>query len=815
MDDLRYVLRTLWRSPAFSAIVILTLALGIGANAAMFGIIDRLLLRGPEHVVAPDEVKRLYASYVDGAGKRKTESLWGYVTYAILRDHARTLDGVAAYAAGTYTIGTGAQAERTEGRLVTREFFPLLGVRPALGRFFTEEEDRPTFGQKVVVLDHGLWERSFGGDSSIVGKTVLVFGEPYTVVGVAPAGFTGAELRRVGIWFPMSLSRITPDWPTTWNAQWLQIIVRAKPGVSLATASAEATQLHRRFYAGSRPTMRGADVDYRPISFTPSGHEPQESAVSRWLSAVSLIVLVIACANTTNLLLARATRRRREVAVRIALGVSHGRLLRLLMSEGFILALIGCLAGLMIAYWGGGLIRATLLPDVAWLSSPMNGAVLGAAFALAIVTGTLVGLAPAMQARDLDLTNSLKSGSPQSGSSKSATRGLLLLVQAALSFVLLVGAGLFVRSLHRVTSLDLGFQPERAITASISWPRATRSPHEAEVESARRRNVYISAVERLRATPGVEQAAIAVGTPFGNAYGVSLWVPGKDSIPDLGGGGPYISAVTGGYFEAAGMRLVRGRAFTREDAAGTERVAIINEPMARALWPGENAVGKCLQIFSRELPCTRVVGVVAEARRFALREPPAMQYYVPFGQELSIGGSVIVVRPTGDPDAFVPTLRRVLLDVDPGLLSTRIEPMQDAIDPLTRSWRVGAMLFTIFGALALLIAAIGLYSVIAYIVAQRTQEFGVRMALGATSDRIVWLVLRDGMTAAGAGLVVGLTIALLAGRYVESLLFETSPYDLVVIAVAGIVLVTSALIACYVPARRASRIDAAIALRAE
>jgi predicted permease len=390
-----------------------------------------------------------------------------------------------------------------------------------------------------------------------------------------------------------------------------------------------------------------------------------------------------------------------------------------------------------------------------------------------------------------------------------------MLVQAAFSFVLLVGAGLFIRSLQRVTSLDLGFEPARAITASMSWPRATRSPAEAEVESARRRGVYLAALERLRATPGVEHAAIAVGTPFGNAYTVSLWVPGKDSIPDLGGGGPYISAVTSGYFEAAGMRLLQGRTFTHEDGAGTERVAVINEPMARALWPGEAAIGKCLQIFGKTIPCARVVGVVAEARRRALREPPAMQYYVPFGQEMAIGGSMMVVRPAGDPDAFVPTLRSVLLDVDPNLLSTRIEHLQDAIDPLTRSWRMGAMLFTIFGALALLIAAIGLYSVIAYIVAQRTQEFGVRMALGATSDRIVRLVLRDGMTAAGAGLVVGLTIAILSGRYVESLLFETSPYDPVVIAVAGVVLVASALIACYVPARRASRIDAAIALRAE
>jgi predicted permease len=327
--------------------------------------------------------------------------------------------------------------------------------------------------------------------------------------------------------------------------------------------------------------------------------------------------------------------------------------------------------------------------------------------------------------------------------------------------------------------------------------------------------VHESIVQRLRATPGVENATIAVGTPFGNAFGVDLWVPGWDSIPDLGGGGPFISAVSRGYFETTGMRLLRGRTFTTADGAASERVAIVNEPMARALWPNEDPLDKCLQIFSKDLPCARVIGVVAEVRRFALRERPAMQYYVPFGQEVGFGGSVILARPLGDPSRFVATTRRLILETDPGLLSVRIAGMQDAINPLTRSWRLGATLFTIFGVLALVIAAAGLYSVIAYIAAQRAQEFGVRMTLGARAADILWLVLRRGMATVLIGVAMGFVIALLAGRFVASLLFETSPHDGVVMTAAAVVLFVVAMVACWFPALRASRVDAAVALRAE
>jgi predicted permease len=814
MDDIRYVLHALIRSRAFSAAVVVALGLGIGANAAMFGIIDRLLLRGPEHVAAPRNLFRLYSTTADVHGQQGTFPQFGYVTYALLRDQASSLSGVAAYSSASYVIGRGDDAESVKGYRVTHDFFSVLGARPALGRFFTPEEDLPPTGQNVLVLDYGLWQRRFGGDPGVIGSTVMLTGAPFTVVGVAPPDFTGVHLTHADIWVPMALSRTRPDWPTTWQAQWLRIVARAKRGFSVEQANAEAQALFRRNYGGQDPAAAIATLSFRPIAFNDSGREPPEYAVSRWLIGVSAIVLLIACANVANLMLARATRRRREVAVRLALGIGRWRLARLLALEGLALALVGCAIGLVLAHWSGLAIRV-LLPEVAWTSGPVNVRVFTLAIALAALSGTLVGLAPLLVARRLDLNAELKSGSQQAGMSRSAARSALVFAQAALAIMLLVGAGLFVRSVRRVTSIDHGFEPHRVLIASMGWAPTPGTPEQMEAETARRRTVFSTVTQRLRAIPGVENAAVAVGTPFGNAFGVSMWAPGRDSIPKLEGGGPYLSAVEHGYFETTGMRLRQGRLLTAPDNATSERVVVINETMARVIWPGENPLSKCLQIFRRDLQCARVVGVVADVRRSALNEASAMQYWVPFGQERGIGGSTIVVRPSGDPETFIPVLRRLILEVEPRLLSTRIQTLQDAIDLLTRSWRLGATLFTIFGTLALVIAALGLYSVVAYVVAQQTQEFGVRMALGAQVSDIVRLVLRHAFVSVALGLAAGLAVALFAARYVEPLLFQTSPRDVTVFSMATLTLLGAAALACSLPAIRAARVDPAGALRME
>lgn len=816
-EDVRYAIRALLRSPAFAITVVLTFALGIGANAAMFGIIDRVLLRGPDHVVAPDRVMRLYITNLHEVSGPQTSADFGYVSYAVLRDQARTLERVAAYTSTRFaTLGEGAQSQSVNVAYATWDFFRLVGARPELGRFFSSDEDRPPTGERVVVLGHDLWQRTFRGDSSVLGTTARLFGISHAIVGIAPRGLTGVELQPVDAWIPMSRMNPATDWPTTWNGQWLQIVGRLKPGVTADAASVEATELHRRHYSGFRTATAEDRLSFLPISRNTSGREPTEASVARWLAGVSLIVLLIACANVTNLLLARAARRQREIAVRLAIGISRWRLVRLLLAESSVLALAGLAVGILLADWGAPIIRSLLLPDVAW-STAVDGRVLVAAATLTVVAGGLVGLLPALQTRRLDLTNSLKAGTHQSGAPGTRLRALLLFAQCALSMVLLVGAGLFVKSLTKVRDLNLGFQPDRVLSTSIAWPNLGGLPWEQfEAEQARRRTFLERALDRLRLTPGAQHSALAVGTPFsGDAYGASLWVPGYETIPQLGDGRSYISAVTHGYFETTGMRLLQGRVFTAGDRAGSERVTIVNETMAKALWPNEHPLEKCLQIFSREVSCARVVGVVADARRQALREPPAMQYYVPFGQEMSIAGPVLLVRPVGNVRDFVPILHRVLREIDPNLGLIRTKTMQEDIDPLVRPWRVGAILFGLFAALALVVAAIGLYSVVTYGVSQRTQEFGVRLALGATSQGILSLVLVGGIVVTLGGLIAGAALSLVAGHFIGQVLFETSPRDPIVFATAMLVLLGVAVVACLVPARRATRVDPMIALRYE
>jgi predicted permease len=409
-QDVRYVVRAIRHAPGFSVMVVLTLGLGIGANAAMFGIIDRLLLRGPAHIADADRVVRVYAT--ERAGDiEATGSIVGFVTYAHLAANARDFEGLAVYARTEATVGRGAEAHRIRMGRVSWSFFPTLGVKPVRGRFFGPDEDKAPRGENVIVLDEGYWRRSFAGDPDAVGQTMTVGGLPYTIVGIAPQGFTGVELESRDAWVPISLPYWGPggEWNTTWSSSWLQIVGRLKPGVTAAQASADATLAHRRAYNGPpNNTMRLATLSVAPLRFNSKGKETIETRVSRWLVAVSAIMLLIACANVANLFLARAARRRREVAVRLALGIGRGRLVRLLVAESATLGLIGGLAGLGVAYAGGRFVRSVLLPNVAWTDATVDRRVLLVTALTAVVTGILVGLAPALQSTRLQLTSALK-----------------------------------------------------------------------------------------------------------------------------------------------------------------------------------------------------------------------------------------------------------------------------------------------------------------------------------------------------------------------------------------------------------------------
>ncbi|MEO5509842.1 MAG: ADOP family duplicated permease [Longimicrobiales bacterium] len=813
--DLSYAARSLMRDPLVALVVVVTLALGIGANAMMFGIIDQLLLRGPAHVVKPNGIGRVYIAQKAFMGEKLSPAT-GYVTYAIMRDNTRSFSGVAAYNENSVKLGKGEDARDVPVGYATWDMFPLLGVRPALGRFFTAEEDHPPVGDHVAVLDYEMWQKEYGGERSVIGRQLDLGEKGFTIIGVAPKGFTGPELRPVSVWMPMSVPQRGEDWPTSWCCSWLSVIARTKPGVTPEVASFDATRAYRAAAteAKSKRGMSGT-ISVLPLAYGYDGKEKAESAVTRWLVGVAFIVLMIACANVINLLLARSVRRRREVSIRLAMGISRARLVRLLLSESILLALAGGIAALAVTYWGGKFIQATLLPDIQW-DAPVNARVLFFAAAVTIGVGIVVGLVPALQGAKLDLTSTLKAGTRQGGGQRrSSLRDSLTVLQAALSLVLLVGAGLFVRSLIQIDRLDLGIDANKVLTIEASLAPDPKAPDDWEAASKREDAFNKIAIERLKSRSDVAAIALAMGTPLTNSFGVTLIIPGYDSLPDLPGGGPFIVQAAPEYFSTVGTQLLRGRLFNNRDGPGGTQAVIVNAAMAKAVWAGGDPLTKCLIIGQVDAACTPVVGVVEDVHRSGLREEPSMQYYVPFGQVDGICCGGLLIRPKGDQAAFAETLRHELFAIAPDAKGFRVELLSKRLDPEIRPWKLGATLFIAFGVLALVIAGIGLFSVIAYSVTQRRAELGIRLALGARSNTIIGLILRQGVLLAGAGILLGILLSLLASGFIEPLLFDTNARDVTTILAVAAILMATTVAACLLPALRAGRVNPLEALRAD
>jgi predicted permease len=820
-QDIRYAARGLRREPLFTAFVVATLALGIGANAAMFGVVDRLLLRGPEHIVDASRVMRVYLhKRVPGQGDFTTDG-FGYVMYDMLKHDAHAFDGVAAYVAtpdGRVMLGQGTDAQLITWGQASADLFPTLGVKPALGRFFTTREDSTAGAERVAVIGYGLWRRTYGGDPAVLGKTILLRSIPYTIVGVAPNGFTGPQLSHVDAWVPVSLhvSMLTDDWTRTWDAQWLDVIVRLKPGVTVEGAALDATAAYRHAFNGDDKTDAGADIFVAPLNYNADGKESTEASVSRWLVGVAFIVLLIACSNVVNLLLARAVRRRREVAVRLALGAGRRRLIQLLLTESLMLAALGGVAGLAIAWAAGQLMRTVLLTDVEWSSSPVDGRVLAVSAIIALGVGVIVGLVPALRSGRSDLTSALKSGVREGGGQGTRLRATLTVAQAALSVVLLAGAGLFVRSLSNIRALDLGIQPDRMLIVSPRWPAiATADTAAQSAERARRERILVEAMDRIRLMPRVEHATLSIGLPFQSSYSSTIRVTGFDTIPTLAGGPPQISAVGSDYFATVGTRVLRGRTFTSADRPESEPVAVVSDLMGKSLWPGRDPIGECIFIGRTRSTCLRIVGVVADVHRSRLKEAPGTHYYIPKGQEHGFSGTALIVRPRADAASVVPDIRKLMLDMDPTIQYVSETTLQDQVDPQIRPWRLGATIFGLMGVLALLVAAVGLYSVMSYLVAQRTHELGVRIALGAQSGDLVSLVFRGSVGMATAGIAIGVALSLAAGRFIEPLLFDASPRDAGVLGGVSLLMLGVAALASVLPALRAKGTDSMEALRTE
>ena len=829
--DLQFALRGLRRERSFTAFCLVTLALGIGANAAMFGIADRLLLSGPDHVREPSRVVRLYATTRPGT-RTFTTSGFGYVSYDLLRAGTQAFSAVATSSINDAVIGSGAEARKARVGYATADLFPLLGVQAARGRFFTAAEDSTAGASRVIVLSEGAWRQWLGGTDDAVGRTVVLNDEPFTVIGVAPHGFTGAQFDRVDAWVPGGLygARVTANWTTSWNAQWLQVIGRLRPGVSFEQAGQEATAVHRAGYTGTEETDRQAIFTVASLRANESGSESADLRVLRWLTGVSALVLLIACANLANLLLARGLRRGREVAIRAALGAGRLRLIRLLLLESVVLALGGAAMGLLVAYYVGAAARGMLFTGVEWTSPPVNVPILMVSVAIALVTGVIMGLVPAIRATRPGLTDALKTGTREGGGHRSRLRAGLTIVQAALSVLLLVGAGLFVHSLWKAYTVDLGFDPDRVTVIEVARPSLARYAQGPvrDAERARRRVFFRDVLERVRAIPGMTRASIAIGLPFGNRFTVATR-PSDTTIPRLPGGGPGISAVTRDYFETMGTRIIRGRAFTDQDGAGTAPVAIISQLMAETVWPGRDPLGKCLYSSNGPnetvvpagggtpfpAPCSEIVGIAENTYRSRLREDPVMHYYVPEGQEPGFGGAALLLRTDDASGATVAQVRRLLNETDPSITFVNAETIRSRIDPQMRPWRLGASVFAVSGLLALVVAAVGIYSVTSYLIAERSHEIGVRLALGARTSDIIRLVFGGSVAMAIAGVVIGEGIALALGRLAAPLLFATSPREPVVFVTVGVLLVMVALVATVGPARRARGVSALEALRTE
>jgi predicted permease len=609
----------------------------------------------------------------------------------------------------------------------------------------------------------------------------------------------------------------------------VSIIARVRPGISFERASAQATLVFQAAERARQATLSNVGTLTSPDSFRVElssilpgksikafglGARSAELRVSKLLGGVALMVLLIACANVANLLLVRALGRRREIAVRLALGVTRRRLVRQLVVEGVVLSILGGIGAVLCAQWSSSFIRTLLLGETAWSGSPIDGRLMLFTAVVAIGTGLVTSLLPALQASRPELTSALKAGAREGGSARSRTRAFLLASQAALAIILLAGAGLFLRSLQRVAAMPLGIDIDRVLVANVEHASVGMSNAEA-------REVFRRVTERATEIPGIAAAATSVGLSFGMGWGITLHVPGQE--PPAQTNNPSQYAVTPDYFNVLGIRLVDGRLFTEADRAGAEPVTIINETTARTYFPGRNPIGQCLKFGADSMPCTTIVGIVTNARRQQLIEEPVSQVYRPLDQldpavydrSVSFFGFAFIARTTRKPSTVVEPLRRLIQSTGPNMPYAVVRPLADRLGRQTRSWTLGATMFSIFGGLSLLLAAIGLYSVVSFTVAQRIHEFGVRVALGATSQNLLRLTLVRGVIPVVVGIAAGAMIAFAGSRLLQDLLFEVSPRDPTVFAGGSLLLLLVALLAALAPAVRATRADPMLALRSD
>jgi putative ABC transport system permease protein len=801
--DVQYGVRTLLKSPGFTAVAVLTLGLGIGANTAIFSVIDAVLLRPMPY----PEAGRLV--FLTEWSEQVPEMSFSVANFKDVRDQSTVFESVFAHNSANFILtGEGGEAERVAARQVSSGMFTTLGKPPILGRAFTAEEDTPG-AERVALLGEGFWERRFGRDPGVLGRTLSLSGEPFTVIGVMPGSLHGS-LKTTDVFTPLlRLEDKIGGEERRGNHPGIYVIGRMKPGITEEQARTEVVSIAKRLAEEHPNSSARQSMTLQSLQQSYVGE--LRPALLVLLGAV-VFVLLIACANVANLLLARAAQREREIAVRMALGAARTRVFRQLLTESVVLSLLGALLGLLLAYAGVKALVASLPTNVPRADEiAMDARVLLFTAGLAVLTGLVFGVAPAWKVSGQNVQDPLREGGRGAvGSGHRRMRQVLVVAEIALALVLLVGAGLMLRSFFRVLHADPGFRSDGVLTAMLplSPARFAEPPQKAAIAER--------IVERLRAIPGVESAAVSV--PLLGSWQSSFMVEGRPEPPPGQRPSTDVTRVAGEYFRAMGIRLVEGRLFDDRDRADAPLVCVIDETFARAQFPGESALGTRVTFSSSrdaELKWMEIVGIVAHTKNYGVDQPSRVELYMPYLQNPAGGGVTAILRTGGDPGSLAGALRQALREVDPEIPVYQARSLPELVADENAPRRLAALLIAVFATLALVLAAVGIYGVMSYAVAQRTQEIGLRMALGARREDILGMVLRSGTIMAATGVAIGFVAALALARLITSLLFQTSATDPPTFSIVPLVLVATALFACYLPARRATRVDPLVALRYE
>ena len=797
--DISYSARVLVKNYAFTIVVVLTLALGIGANTAIFSFANGILLRPlpypqSDRLAVLDETSRKEGGDTIGVS---------YPNFLDWREQNTVFESVAThFGTDSFAMSAGGSPSQIRGTRVTHGLFEVLRVSPILGRTFTENEDRPD-EDAVAILGYDLWQRSFGGNPNVIGQKIMISSRPRTVIGVMPRGFRFPEVSE--LWVPLAVtSKIY-----TRTDHGLETIARLKDGVTIAQAQTEMNNIATRIEEQNPVTNEGLGVKVTSLHENLSGSYREALLI---LLGVVGCVLLVACVNVANLMLARATARQKEFALRAALGASRWRIIRQLLLESLLLAIAGGALGFVLSLWALHLLLTAIPIDLPfWMNFNLDLRVLGFTLAITLLTGLIFGAVPALQTSRVDLNGTLKEGGRGNSGGRSGARSLLVVSEIAMSLVLLVGAGLMVQSFLRLRQVNIGLNPKNVLTATLALPRAKYTQED------QRSAFYKQLLERVRNLPGVEAASATHTLPLGGStWGRSLTVEG---FPVMSvGQAPSVqhTVVTPGYFHTMGITLLAGRDFTDADTNNSQNVTIIDERIARQYWPNQSPLGKRVRFGPPEdnEPWFTIVGVVTAVRHQRVQEETRMSVYLPH-QKIPISSMSLVARTSANPHEFIGAIRREVAQLDPDLPVSEVATMEEVVAEAIWQPRLYALLFAVFAGGALLLALIGIYGVMAFLVQTRTHEIGVRMALGATARDVFRLIVGRGMKLTALGVFIGVGGAIALTRLMHSLLFNTSATDPFTFILISLLLSVAAFLACYLPARRAAKVDPLVALRYE